>query len=162
MLSSFIHICYIYINYAILIWGGEISRNITRGITGLEHIPKSLKNLNIVHNNSVTALVCARKRDPLSKIFRELYLLKVVDIYYYNLGTFAYDTFVENSPKYFINYPILHNRIPNTMTRSRSMPPNAFDFTCGNILYKQPKSQKTLNSISYAAAALWTKLPLAL
>ena len=33
---------YTHINYAILIWGSEISRNITRGITGLEHIPKSL------------------------------------------------------------------------------------------------------------------------
>ena len=83
-------------------------------------------------------------------------------IYYYNLGTFANDTFVENSPKYFINYPISHNRIPNTITRSRSKTPNAFNFTCGNIFYKQPKSKKTLNSISYAAAALWNKLPLAL
>ena len=78
------------------------------------------------------------------------------------MGTFAYDTFVENSPKYFTNYPISHNRIPNTITRSRSITHNAFDFTCGNIFYKQPKSKKTLNSISYAAAALWNKLPLAL
>ena len=161
-LKIYCSLIYTHINYAILIWGSEISRNITRGITGLEHIPKSLKNLNTVHNKSVRALVCTRKRDPLSKIFRELNLLKLVDIYYYNLGTFAYDTFVENSPKYFINYPISHNRIPNTITRSRSKTPNAFDFTCGNIFYKQPKSKKTLNSISYAAAALWNKLPLAL
>ena len=48
------------------------------------------------------------------------------------------------------------------MTRSRSKTPSAFDFTCGNIFYKHPKSKKTLNSISYAAAALWNKLPLAL
>ena len=75
-------IIYTHINYAKLIWGSEISRNITRGITGLEHIPKSLKNLNTVHNKSVRALVCARKRDPLSKIFRELNLLKLVDIYH--------------------------------------------------------------------------------
>ena len=161
-LKIYYSLIYTHINYAILIWGSEISRNITRGITGLEHIPKSLKNLNTVHNKSVKALVCARKRDPLSNIFRELNLLKLVDIYYYNLGTFAYDTFVENSPKYSINYPISHNRIPNTITRSRSKTPNAFDFTCGNIFYKQPKSKKTLNSISYAAAALWNKLPLAL
>ena len=48
------------------------------------------------------------------------------------------------------------------MTRSRSITLNVFDFTCENIFYKQPKSKKTLNSISYAAAALWNKLPLAL
>ena len=48
------------------------------------------------------------------------------------------------------------------MTQSRSITPNAFDFTCENIFYKQPKSKKTLHSISYAAAALWNKLPLAL
>ena len=48
------------------------------------------------------------------------------------------------------------------MTRSRSITPNAFDFTCENIFYKQPKSKKTLNSISYAAAALWNKLLLSL
>ena len=50
------------------------------------------------------------------------------------------------------------------MTRSRSITPNVFDFTYGNIFYKQLKSIKILNSISisYAAAALWNKLPLAL
>ena len=60
-----------------------------------------------------------------------------------------------------MNYPISHDRIPNTMTWSRSITPNAYDFTCENIFYKQPKSKKH-NSIRYAAAALWNKLPLAL
>ena len=71
-----------------LLWGSIIIKNIN-GSTEFEHIPKQLKNVNTVHNNAVRALVCARKRDKLSKISRELRLLKLIDIYYYNLGIFA-------------------------------------------------------------------------
>ena len=74
-LKIYYSLVYSHLNYAILVWGNCISNNITRGITNFEHVPKSLKNLNTVHNKAVRALVCARKRDPLSKIFRELNLL---------------------------------------------------------------------------------------
>ena len=74
---------YSHLSYDILVWGNSISNNITRGTTNFDHVPKSLKNLNTVYNKAVRALVCARKRDPLSKIFRELNLLKLVDIHYY-------------------------------------------------------------------------------
>ena len=76
-------VLYSHINYAILIWGSEMNRNITNGITGLEHIPKFLRHLNTVHNKSVRALVCVSTRDPVSKIFGGLNLLKKVNKYYY-------------------------------------------------------------------------------
>ena len=85
-LKIYYSLVYCHLSYVILVWGNSISNNITRGTTSFEHVPKSLKNVNIVHNKAVRALVYARKRDPLSKIFRELNLLKLVDIYYYVLA----------------------------------------------------------------------------
>ena len=88
-LKIYYSLVYSHLSYAILVWGNSISNNITRGTPNFEHVPKSLKNHNTVHNKAVRALVCAKKRDPLSKIFRELNLLKLVDIYYFVLGSFT-------------------------------------------------------------------------
>ena len=97
------------LNFAILVWESIISKNIN-GSTEFERVPKQLKNVNAVHNKAVRASVCARKRDPLSKIFRELRLLKLIDIYYYNLGIFAYQTFTSGCPHFFdtMLYPIIN------------------------------------------------------
>ena len=81
-LRIYYSLIYSQLNFAILVWGSIISKTIN-GSTEFEHVPKQLKNVNTVHNKAVRALVCARKRDPLSKIFRELRLLKLIDIYYY-------------------------------------------------------------------------------
>ena len=137
------------LNFAILVWESIISKNIN-GSTEFEHVPKQLKNVNTVHNKAVRALVCARKRDPLSKIFRELRLLKLIDIYYYNLGIFAYQTFTSGCPHFFDNYAISHNKHARYITRSTKN--TAFDFTSDPIFYNQPHLQKTLQSIKFSAA----------
>ena len=147
------------LNFAILVWGSIISKNIN-GSTEFEHVPKQPKNVNTVHNKAVRALVCARKRDPLSKIFREPRLLKLIDIYYYNLGIFAYQTFTSGCPNFFDNYAISHNKPARYVTRSTKN--TVFDFTSDPIFYNQPHLQKTLQSIKISAAALWNKLLLTL
>ena len=50
-----------------------------------------------------------KKMGPQSKISRDLRLLKVklIDIYYYNLGVFAYQTFTNGCPYYFDNYTMM-------------------------------------------------------
>ena len=106
------------------------------------------------------ALVCARKRDPLSKIFREHRLLKLIDIYYFNLGVFAYQTFTNGRPHFFDNYAISLNKPARYIIRSTRN--TMFDFTTDPIFYNQPHLQKTLQSIKFAAAALWNKLPITL
>ena len=79
-LKVYFSLVYSHVNFAILIWGSDFSKNL-QGITEFDHVPRSLKNLNTVHNKCIRALVCAKKIDPLSKIFRELNILKLVDIY---------------------------------------------------------------------------------
>ena len=158
-LKIYYSLIYSQLNFAILVWGSIISKNIN-GSTELEHVPKQLINVNTVHNKAVRALVCARKRDPLSKIFRELRLLKLIDIYYYNLGIFAYQTFTSGCPHFFDNYAISHNKHARYVTRSTEN--TVFDFTSDPIFYNQPHLQKTLQSIKFSAAALWNKLPLTL
>lgn len=71
---------YSHLNYSILIRGNSITGNLTRGVTDMDHVPKSLKNLNTAHNKAVCALVCASKIDPLSSIFRNLNLLKLLRV----------------------------------------------------------------------------------
>ena len=158
-LKIYYSLIYSQLNFAILVWGSIISKNIN-GSTEFEHVPKQLKNVNTVHNKAVRALVSARKRDPLSKIFRELRLLKLIDIYYYNLGIFAYQTFTSGCPHFFDNYAISHNKHARYVTRSTKN--TVFDFTSDPIFYNQPHLQKTLQSIKSSAAALWNKLPLTL
>ena len=158
-LKIYYSLIYSHLNFAILVWGSIICKNVNESAE-FEHVPKQLKNVNTVHNKAVRALVCARKRDPLSKIFRELKLLKLTDIYYYNLGVFAYQTFTNGCPHFFDNYAISHNIPVRYITRSTKN--TAFEFTSDPIFYNQPHLQKTLQSIKFAAAALWNKLPIIL
>ena len=109
------------------LYGEVLSVKTINGSTEFEHVPKQPKNVNTVHNKAVRALVCARKRDPLSKIFRELKPLKLIDIYYYNLGIFAYQTFTSGCPHFFDNYAISHNKHVRYVTRSTKN--TVFDFT---------------------------------
>ena len=116
-LKIYYSLIYSQLNFAILVWGSIISKNIN-GSSEFEHVPKQLKNVNTVHNKAVRALVCARKRDLLSKIFRELRLLKLIDIYY-NLGIFAYQTFTSGCPHFFDNYALSHNKHARYVTHSK-------------------------------------------
>ena len=157
-LKIYYSLVYTHLNYAILVWGNVISNNITRGTTSFEHVPISLKNLNTVHNKAVRALVCAKRRDPFSKIYRELNLLKLVDICYYNLGTFTYTTFNEDNPKLYKNYALYHSKQPHYSTRSALEKCNLSD----EIYYDQPDLLNTLHATRYAAAAFWNKIPLSI
>ena len=123
--------------HKILLWSRLtiISKNLS-GITDFDHVPSQLKTINTVHNKSVRALVCARKRDPLSKIYRDLKLLKLIDIYYFNLEIFAYQTFSLGCPNFFENYAVTHNVPPRYCTRSTNS--SNFDFTSDAIFYNQP------------------------
>ena len=160
-LKIYYSLVFSHLSYAILVWGNTISNNITKGTTNFEHVPKSLKNLNTVHNKAVRALVCAKKRDPLSKIYRELNLLKLVDIYYYSLGAFTYATFNEDYPKLYKNYALFHSKHPHYSTRSTSYKYHLFDPVCDKLYYDQSNLMKTLHATRYAAAAFWNKLPVA-
>ncbi len=154
-LKIYYSLIFTQLNYAILIWGNSTAGNLTRGITGLEHVPKALRNLNTIHNKAIRALVCARKLDPLSSIYRDLNILKLVDLYYFNLGIFVYETFTGKAPDCFNNY--IDSLPPPHATRSTQS--DSFDFRFDQLYYNQPNLQKTLSSIKIAGSALWNKLP---
>ena len=78
---------------------------------------------------------CARKRDPLSKIFRKLNLLKRVDIYYYVIGSFTHTTFNKDNPKLYKNYALFHSKHPHYSTRSTIYKCHIFDPMCDKIYY---------------------------
>ena len=154
-LKVYYSLIFTQLNYGILVWGRDIAGNLTRGITDLEHVPKGLKNLHIIHNKAVRSLVCASKQDPLTSIYRTLDLLKLVDLYYLNLGIFAFETFTGKSPDYFHSF--ITSLPPPRSTRASNDDP--FDFRTDQVYYNQPNYKKTLTAVSYAASALWNKIP---
>ena len=154
-LNIYYSLIFTHLNYAILVWGNSIAGNLTRGITGLEHVPKALKNLNTIHNKAIRALVCARKQDPLSSIYRDFNILKLVDLYYLNLGIFVYESFTCKAPDYFNNY--IESLSPPHATRLTQS--DYFDFKSDKVYYNQPNLKKTLTSVKFAGSALWNKLP---
>ena len=100
--------------------------------------------------------------DPLSKIYRELNLLKLVHIYYYNLGTFTYTTFNEDNPKLYKNYALYHSKQQHYSTRSALEKCNLSGSVRDKIYYDQPNLLNTLHATRYAAAAFWNKIPLSI
>ena len=139
-----------HLNFAILVWGSAFAGNITCGITSLHHVPAKFKSLNTIHNNAVRAIVCAKKRDHLSQIYKDLNLLKLEDMYYLNLAVFLFLSFTEKKPDAFENYLPANSIPPVHNTRSHHST---------NFIYEIPRLQKTLTSIRFAAMALWNKLP---
>jgi len=159
-LNIYYSLIFSHLSYSILIWGHSIAGNLTRGVTGMDHVPKHLKNLNTAHNKALRAIVGASQMDPLSSIFRDLNILKLVDLYYYNLSIFAFETFLNTGPQYFENY--ISSNAPPRVTRNNNTNRDdyIFDFRTDNIYYDQPNLKKTLGSVKYAASALWNKIPI--
>ena len=46
-LKIYYSLVYTRLNYAILVWGNVINKNITRGTTSFEHVPISLRHLSL-------------------------------------------------------------------------------------------------------------------
>ena len=97
--------------------------------------------------------MCARRRDHLSQIYKDLSLLKLVDLYYYNLAVFAYSTFTERVPDAFSGYLAANSIPPTHNTRSQVNSQN------NTYIYDAPRLKRTLSSIRYASIALWNKIP---
>ena len=144
-----------HLNYGILTWGSTFARNIT-GSFDIDHIPINLQQLVYTQNKVIRAIFRKPKYDKIQKthtsmspLYKVLKVLKLCDLYYFNLGTLAYNFFYDND-------------LPDKLAEKFTKKVDITDVrTRGNELelyYKTPRLVSTLKEPNMAAAAFWNTL----
>ena len=145
-----------HLNYAITIWGSHFARNIA-GIFEIDHIPENLKHLCNVQNKIIRAIFRKPKFDKISQtytrntpLYRELEVLRLYDLYYFNLACIAHEYFhVGDLPEAVAENFVKKSHICSLNTRN-----NAID-----LHYKTPKLVSSYKKPSIAATMIWNTLP---
>ena len=145
-----------HLNYGILMWGSTIARNIS-GTFELDHIPDNLQQLTYTQNKVIRAIFRKPKYDKSSKLYtsmsplyKALKVLKLCDLYYFNLATMAHNFYHGNNlpDKIAEKYK---KKVDITDVRTRS---NEYE-----LYYKTPRLVSTFKEPSMASSAFWNTLP---
>ena len=144
-----------YLNFGILIWCSELSKNLMTD-QDINHIPKTLKPIKTSQNKILRAIFGKRKYDKISKtnspsspLYKDLQVLKIQDLYYYNLSLLAYDYY--NNP----GFPeILSEKFTSQSSNMCSRSHNL------NLNYAVPSMKNTYRKPSIASSIMWNKLPI--
>ncbi len=145
-----------HLNYGILTWGSTFARNIT-GSLDIDHIPINLQQLLYTQNKVIRAIFRKPKYDKLHKtytsmspLYKVLKVLKLNDLYYFNLGTMAHNFFHDHDlPDKLVEK--FTKKIDVTEVRTRG---NEYE-----LYYKTPRLVSTLREPNIASAAFWNTLP---
>ena len=146
-----------HLNYGILMWGSNLSKNIT-GNYDHNHIPSNLKNLNKTINKVVRAIFRKPKYDKINKVntpssplYKELDVLKLYDLYYYNLASIVHDFYYEEDfPSKLGAKFIKKEDITTVKTRHNE----------NELYYQNPRIISTFKKTSLSSAAYWNTIPL--
>ena len=148
-----------HLNYAITTWGSHFARNIT-GLFDLDHTPEIMKPLCTAQNKILRAIFRKPKFDKTSQtytrtapLYSELEVLRICDLYYFNLACIAHDFYYNRSlPEKISENFIKKSEICNLNTRS-----NQFD-----LHFKTPRLSTTYRKPSVASSMVWNLLPVEL
>ena len=146
-----------YVNYGILVWCSELSKNLTQDYD-MNHIPQNLQSINVALNKIMRAIFGLPKFNKKTKMYTEssplykkLTVLKLQDLYYYNLCILAHDYF------YNTDFPVeirdrikLHNTSTEHNTRNAEL----------NLKYPVPNKLNTYRKPTISSAIIWNKIPL--
>ena len=129
-----------HLNYGIVMWCSEYARNLNTD-ADYDRIPVNLKHMNTVQNKIIRSIFRKPRYNKETKshtkmlpLYSQLNVLKIQELYYYNLGMLAYDYF--NSPTFpdLLKEKFDKFRVDSThATRSQGM----------NLNYTIPDSFKT-------------------
>ena len=152
-----------HFNYGILVWCSELAKNLINGIDnaqGLSHIPKSLKIIDSNLKKIIRAIFKkpkynkkTKKYTETSPLFKQLNVLKLQDMYYYNLALLVHD--------YFYNPKLpesIKEKFDSIVTKSQH---NTRSDGL-NIIYNLPKSLRSYKKPSTAGSIYWNRLPIEL
>ena len=145
-----------HLNYGILIWGSNFSKNIV-GSFEADHVPDNLKNLNTTINKVIRAIFRKPKYDKKKKIntasnplYNELGVLKLCDLYYYNLAMLVHEFYHSNNlPTKLSNKYIKKTDVTAVRTRNND----------SELYYSVPNLMSTYRKPTLASAAFWNTLP---
>ena len=145
-----------HLNYGILIWASSISKNV-HGNFSEGHIPNNLKTVKKAQNKVLRAIFGKPKYDKKNKIhtdmsplYKELKVLKLHDLYYYNLSLLCFDYHNTNgSPDKIDDFFTKKDEINTKTTRA-----SAHDF-----YYKPPRVLSSYRKPSLVGSAFWNALP---
>ena len=147
-----------HLNYGIVLWCSEFSKTLTTD-SNESQIPSVLKSIITVQNKIIRAIFRKPKFDKKQKtysytetspLYKELFVLKIKDLYFYNLAILAHDYFNN------VNFPTkLHENFTshatNTDRQTRSLH--------YNLSYDKPRTLKTYRKPTIASTMFWNSLP---
>ena len=145
-----------HINYGILIWCSEFAKNLLTDSV-YERVPQVLKNIITAHNKVIRALLRKPKYNKktktytkMSPLFAELNVLKLQELYYYNLGLLVHDYFYNPIFPDMLREQFDAFRTDNSQsTRSKNL----------NLNYKVPNHIATYRKPTIAGSMFWNSLP---
>ena len=144
------------LNYGILIWASNISKNIF-GTYKKGHVPNNLKVVKKSQNKVIRAIFRKPKYDKKTKtpintsvLYKELQVLKLYDLYYYNLGMLCFDYFSTKGLPNKINGYFKRKSEVNTLNTRSS------DFDLYN---STPRLSSTYRKPCLVGASFWNTLP---
>ena len=138
-------------------WASNFSKNLTSLNYRIDHVPENLKKINTTLNKIITAIFRTPKYDKklkeytqLNPLYKELGILKLCDLYYYNLAIMVHEFYHGNSlPSKLADKYIMKYEITNVSTRNNEH----------ELYYTAPRLQGTLRKPTLASAAFWNTIP---
>ena len=138
-------------------WGFNFSRNII-GTYENVHVPENLKVLNSTLNKVLRAIFRKPRYDKKSKehtasdpLYKELGVLKLSDLYYYNLANIVHEYYYGNNlPEKLSKNYTKKSEVTHFKTRN-----NEFE-----LYYTTPRLVSTYKKPTISSAAFWNTLPI--
>ena len=145
-----------HLNYGILAWGAPFAKNLLVN-SEVDHVPTSLKPLNNTQNKVIRAIFRKPKYDKITRsytsntpLYSNLGVLKIRDLYYFNLCYLAFDYFYDKSfPDKIAENFIKRSDVSSQVTRRTNI-----DLHCDT-----PRLSSTFTKPSAAASLMWNSLP---
>ncbi len=146
-----------HINYGILTWASVFSKCINNKDYGEDYIPMNLLQLVRTQNKIIRAIFRKPKFDKktqthvsVTPLYKSLGILKLKDLYLYNLAIMAHDFFYNNClPDSLADK--FDRKCDATQSNTRSAPLDLY--------YRTPKLSYTYRKPTIAASAFWNYLP---
>ena len=145
-----------HLNYGILAWGAPLAKNIVSNANS-DHIPQNLKLLSSTQNKVLRAIFRKPKYDKITHsytsntlLFNKLGVLKLTDLYYFNLACLAFEFFHDKK---------LPEKIADNFTRSSDVSVVETRGSKIDLYCKTPRLTSTFKKPSVAASLVWNSLP---
>ena len=145
-----------HINYGIVIWASSLSKNVLNQFSN-EDVPNNLKNIKKAQNKVIRAIFRLPKFDrttqtftEMSPLYKKLEVLKLKDLYWFNIGINCYDYF------YNKEFPAKLNR---KFCKKNDMYPRNTRAYKHDLYFKPPKLVGSYKQPSICGSAFWNSLP---